>query len=125
MTSWLQGVKPRNSSPHCQYQNGVAESAMDYIEKTYMAMMIRGKAPESDWVYAVREAVRLHDILPNVTTGISPYEKRNGMAPRETPENLKGVIFCKVFAKCTKVERWSTKPLQVSTWARIHEAQEH
>jgi transposase InsO family protein len=105
------GVTSRNSSPHCQYQNGVAESAMDYVEKTYKAMMIRGKAPDTDWVHAVRETVYLHDILPNVITGISPYEKRNGMAPRETPENLQGVIFCKVFAKLYRAGKMEHKAI--------------
>ena len=106
------GVKPRNSSPYCQYQNGVAESAMEYVEKTQKAMILRGSAPATDWPYAVRHAVHLHDVLPNAVTMLSPYELRNGMSPRETAENIKGVIFCLCYAKLCNAGKYEHKAIK-------------
>jgi hypothetical protein len=69
------GVFPRNSTPHCQYQNGWIESRMEEIQNTSRAMMFRGDAPQCDWTYAVNHAVYLHDVLPDTATlEIKPLE---------------------------------------------------
>ena len=105
------GVTPRNSSPYCQYQNGVAESAMEYVERTSKAMLIRGSAPKTDWCYAVRHAVYLNDVLPNAVTMLSPYQSRNGMSPRDTAENIEGVLFCKCYAKMCNAGKFEDKAI--------------
>tara|TARA_B110000971_G_scaffold105983_1_gene108673 strand:+ start:457 stop:4788 length:4332 start_codon:yes stop_codon:yes gene_type:complete len=99
------GVFPRNSTPHCQYQNGWIESRMEEIQNTSRAMMFRGDAPQCDWTYAVNHAVYLHDILPDTASRLTPYQKRTGLPPRVLPRNLErehGILFCKCYAKVYK-----------------------
>ena len=93
------GVVPRNSDPHCQYQNGLIESEMEVIDRWAKAMWFRGNAPEADLPYAYRHAVYLRNILPDVETGTSRMERWDGVAPRETPQTIKGTLFCKCLAK--------------------------
>ena len=49
----LRGVVPRNSTPHCQYQNGWIEKRMGEADKYAKAMMFRGNASEVDYPYAL------------------------------------------------------------------------
>ena len=93
------GITSRNSSPYCQYQNGVAENAMGKIQRGMKAAMFRGHAPATDWPYALRHTVYLNDILPGASSKLSHYERRTGLAPRETPSKIEGVIFCYAMAK--------------------------
>ena len=51
------GITSRNSSPYCQYQNGVAENAMGKIQKGMKAMMFRGNAS-----YRLAVCVETHSI---------------------------------------------------------------
>ena len=92
--------KPRNSNPHCQYENGLIESHMEDIQRASRAMMFRGNAPSSDWAYAVRHAVYLHDVIPNPLTKLTPFEKRTGVKPREMLKEMsQKVLFGKCIAK--------------------------
>ena len=92
--------KPRNSNPHCQYENGLIESHMEDIQRAARAMMFRGNAPPSDWAYAVRHAVYLHDVIPNPLTKLTPFEKRTGVKPRVVLKEMsQKVLFGKCIAK--------------------------
>ena len=75
------GITSRNSSPYCQYQNGVAENAMGIIQRGMKAAMFRESAPATDWPYALRNTVYLNDILPGAASKLSHYERRTGLAP--------------------------------------------
>ena len=68
-------ITPRYSTPYCQYQNGWIEARMKEIDRCAKAMMFRGNAEPCDWPYAIRHAVRLHNAIPTLDTGRSPYEK--------------------------------------------------
>jgi hypothetical protein len=93
-------VVPRNSDPHCHYENGVVEKAMDYVQRTARALMIKGNAPETDWAYAVKHAVFLYNMMPNPDTQLSPNERWTSVPPREQPEDLiSQILFCRCEAK--------------------------
>ena len=94
------GVVPRNSAPHCQYQNGWIETRMGDMDRAARAMLFRGNAPEADYPYALRHYVWLHDVLPHPVTGVSPYERRTGVPPKDKPNTIKGKLFCLCYAKC-------------------------
>ena len=47
----------------------------------------------------MRHTVYLNDILPGPSSKLSHYEKRTGLAPKETPSKIEGVLFCKAVAK--------------------------
>ena len=72
---------------------------MKEVQHTARAMMFRGNAPENDWPYAHNHAVYLHDVLPNAVTGMTPHEKRTGVAPRVSAKKMEGAMFCKCYAK--------------------------
>ena len=92
-------ITPRYSSPHCQYQNGWIESRMGDIDRAARAMMFRGNAEPCDWPYAIRHAVRLHNMLPTLSTGRSPYEKSTGLPNKVPPGKIRGNLFCRCYAK--------------------------
>ena len=50
-------ITPRNSAPHCQYQNGWIERRMGELHRGSRAMMYRGNAPETDYPYALRHVL--------------------------------------------------------------------
>ena len=95
----LRDVEPRNSAPHCQYQNGWIEKRMGEIDKGVRALMFRGNAPEGDYPYALRHWVWLNNVLPHPVTGLSPWEKKYGIPPPERPNTIRGKLFCKCMAK--------------------------
>jgi transposase InsO family protein len=47
------GIASRCSAPYAQWQNGVVESAMDYVQRTEHALRHQRNAPDSDWPYSV------------------------------------------------------------------------
>ena len=96
-------VEPRNSQPHVKYENGFIEAHMKEVKLAGRAMMFRGSAPDQLWPFSIQHAVRLHDLLPDPITGLTPYERRTGLEPRsaDRPKNLAkgGKLFCKCYAK--------------------------
>ena len=117
LNKWLnnslaaQGIRHRNSEPHCQYQNGVIESFMDVIQRSAKAMMFRGHAPEEDWPYAVSHAVYLHNKIVGGVTGVSPNYLWNGLEPKDVIGDLTkmGPLFCQMTAKRYESGKMSKK----------------
>ena len=92
-------ITPRYSTPYCQYQNGWIEARMKEIDRCAKAMMFRGNAEPCDWPYAIRHAVRLHNAIPTLDTGRSPYEKSTGLPNKVAVGKIRGSLFCKCYAK--------------------------
>ena len=117
LNKWLneklaeQGAKPRNSEPHCQYQNGVIESYMDVITKSAKAMLYRGHAPEEDWPYAINHAVYLSNEIPDGLTDMSPNFKWSGIEQNDVIKKLTkmGPLFCGIDAKRYEKGKWQRK----------------
>ena len=107
LNKWLndalaeQGVKPRNSEPYCQWQNGIIERFVDVIQKSAKAMMFRGNAPEEDWPNAINHAVYLHNMITDAVTDLSPNFKWDGIEVKDVVKDLTnmGPLFCQVMAK--------------------------
>ena len=95
----VRNVEPRYSAPYTQSENGWIEVRMWKLQMGAQAMMWTGKAPVQDYPYALRHWVYLHDVLPNATTRISPYEKRVGIPPKLQPGMIEAPLFCAVYAK--------------------------
>ena len=117
LNKWLnaklteQGIRPRNSEPHCQYQNGVIESFMDVITRSAKAMMYRGNAPSEDWPYAIIHAVFLHNAIMDGLTDMSPNYKWDGIEPKDAVAMLTkmGPLFCQITAKRYEKGKWQKK----------------
>ena len=93
------GIRPRNSNPYCQYENGFIEARMRTIQHQAKAIMIRGNASPQDWPYAINHAVYMNNILPSAITGLTPYEKKTGVKPEEKPHKIEGILFQECYAK--------------------------
>ena len=92
-------VVMRQSTPEVKYENGWIEARMKQIKKSARAMMYRAKAPVAYWPYAVNQAVQLRNVVPNVITGKSPYEKSTGIVPDFKYKNFTAQLFCECLAK--------------------------
>ena len=105
LNKWLdkklrkRNVEPRNSAPHQKHENGWIEIRMHLLQKGAAAYMFRGHAPPCDYPYALRHWVQQHDIIPNPVTGMTPYEKRVGIAPSRQVKHIQGPLFCLCYAK--------------------------
>jgi len=105
LNKWLdkklrkRGVEPRNSAPYQKHENGWIEIRMHMLQKGAAAYMFRGHAPPCDYPYALRHWVQQHDIIPNPVTGMTPYEKRVGIAPARQLRQMQGPLFCLCYAR--------------------------
>ena len=105
-----QGIKPRNSDPHCQYENGLIESHMDFIQNKALAMLYRANAPLVEWPYAVAHAVFLWNNSPKEYSKFTPEEQWSGIQDqRNKAENSKAALFCAVEAKVYKHGKYESE----------------
>ena len=82
------GIKAEKSSPHSQFQNGVAERSMHLFDKAKAIMMFAG-SPSYDWPHAISYVVHISNRTPSKTVGgARPIELLTGnkyVPPRTMP----------------------------------------
>ena len=102
------GIKPEKSSPHSQFQNGVAERSMHLFDKAKAIMMFAG-SPSYDWPHALSYVVHISNRCPSRGIGgAKPIELLTGnryIPPRKMP-----IFGCLGYAKEYIVSRTSMEP---------------
>ena len=90
------GIEREVSSPHCQYQNGVAERAIGVIDNSSKAMMSYAASPTYDWNFAIDYATFLLNHVSVGKESNSPNALFDGI---QRQVKFNGIFGCLVFAK--------------------------
>ena len=92
------GIQREASSPHCQYQNGVAERSIGIIDGSAKAMMSAASSPTYDWFFATQYATFL---INYATYGIDSraYTPNSLYEGVDRNVRFKGIFGCLAYAK--------------------------
>ena len=65
-------INCQHSVPYEQYQNGMAEAAVDTLSEKMRAFLLQSGLPQEFWGFALKYAVACHNHLLHSTTGQVP-----------------------------------------------------